>query len=181
MKRDNLSLKALIFLTTSLWCAIGEATTIKYQATNVSGSTWTYEYSVGNDSLGSAIEEFTIFFDLSLYQNLSVSGSPADWDSIVVQPDLLLPDDGYLDALALASGIGVGASQSGYAVQFEYLGTGQPGAQPFDIVDPTTLVTIETGTTEVVPVPAAVWLLLSGVVPLVATSARRRRCDISGS
>ena len=161
-------LQVTILIAASLWCSVGWSATITSLATNVTGSTWVYDYTVNNDSLGLAIEEFTVFFDPVLYQTLSVAGSPVDWDSIVVQPDLQLPDDGFFDLLALAGGIGVGSSLSGFSVQFEYMGLGTPGTQPFDIVNPANFQTLESGTTQVVPVPAAVWLLISGIVPLMA-------------
>jgi hypothetical protein len=172
-------LSALILIVASSWCSIGWSATITFGTTNVSGNIWTYDYSVSNNTLTSDIQEFTVFFDMGLYQNLSLAGSPVLWDSIVVQPDLQLPANGFFDSLALAGGIGVGASLSGFSVQFEYLGLGTPGAQPFDIVDPSTFLALESGvTTQVVPLPAAVWLLFSGMIPLIATAARRSRSKL---
>jgi MYXO-CTERM domain-containing protein len=70
-------------------------------------------------------------------------------------------------AWSYAGGIPVGGAVSGFAVQFDWLGSGAPGAQPFDIVDPQTLQPLFSGTT--VPEPAGLLLLaLAGLV------ARRR-------
>lgn len=106
-----------------------------------------YAYSV-TVALGEPrVEEFTIFFDSTLYQNLVVSAAPQDWDPLVIQPDSGIPSNGFFDALALIDGISPATSLGGFAVLFDFLGTGSPGAQRFDIVDPTTFVTLQTGFT----------------------------------
>jgi MYXO-CTERM domain-containing protein len=61
----------------------------------------------------------------------------------------------------------MGGGVSGFAVTFDWLGTGEPGAQPFDIVDPDTFEPIYSGTT--VPEPAA------GLMAMLAAAALRRR------
>lgn len=152
------------------------AATITYTATSLGGSNWRYDYAVANDTLGAALAEFTVWFALGQYSNLAVAASPADWDSLVVQPDPGLPDAGFFDALALDAGIAPGASRAGFAVSFTYLGAGTPGAQSFDVVNPSTFAKLETGTTSPVPLPGAGWL--AAVAALAAASrARRRTCD----
>lgn len=154
------------------------ATTVTYDLANISGNTWEYTYSVSNDTLAQDIEEFTIFFDLALYENLVATATPAGWDPLVIQPDPGLPDDGFYDALALtvAAGIAPGGALSGFGVQFDFLGVGTPGAQPFDIVDPLTFNTLDSGTTQLasVPVPAALWLFGSGLLGLVGAGTNNR-------
>ena len=112
------------------------AAVITFDASNVGGNTWQYDYVVANDSLGSDIEEFSIFFAPGSYENLSVFGTPVDWDSLVVEPDVEIPDDGWLDALALAGGIAPNSSLGGFSVRFDWLGQGAPGSQEFAIIDP---------------------------------------------
>jgi len=56
-------------------------------------------------------------------------------------------------------GIGVGETVSGFAVSFDWLGGGEPGPQTYEIVDPGTLATIDSGVT----VPEPTTLLLLGV------------------
>src|SRR5690606_36000186 len=109
--------------------------------------------------------EFTIQFQLGSSANLLVAESPAGWDSLVVQPDAGLPDDGFFDALALGAGIVSGAGLGGFAVSFDYLGAGTPGPQAFDIVDPGTFATLASGTTTAtaVPAPPAGWLLATAL------------------
>lgn len=123
------------------------ATTISFTTTNLSGNVWQYEYTVINDSLSSAIDEFTIHFDRDLFFNLNVEASPAGWDSIVVQPDPGIPADGFFDGLALGAGLAPGAAAAGFAVSFEFLGAGSPGSQPFDVVDPDSFNVVDSGMT----------------------------------
>jgi hypothetical protein len=105
------------------------------------------------------------------YRNLEVitpDPPAANWDELVVQPDPILHDDGFYDALALGAGILVGSQEAGFAVQFDWLGSGEPGPQPFDIVDPVTFQTKYSGTT--LPEPSAL-ILLAGAV----AAARRQQ------
>jgi len=153
------------FSGSSVW-----ATTINYNLTNIAGNTWEYTYTVSNDTLGIAIEEFTTFFAVGDYQNLVATATPVDWDPLVIQPDPGLSDDGFYDALDLtAVGIAVGDSLGGFSVQFDFLGTGTPGNQHFVIIDPITFDVLDSGFTQVsaVPVPAALWLFGSGILALL--------------
>ena len=151
------------------------ATTVFYEASNISGNTWEYSYTVNNDMLTVDIEEFTIFFDVGLYENLVATSTPVDWDPLVIQPDPFIPDDGFYDALALAAGISPGNSLGGFGVQFDYLGAGTPGVQGFDIVDPFTFDVLDSGFTQVVPLPAAIWLFVTGLLGMFGLGAAQNR------
>ena len=152
------------------------ATTVSYDVANISGNTWEYSYTLNNDTLGFAIEEFTIYFDYTAYENLISTAGPSGWDPLVIQPDTGLPDDGFYDALVISgSGIGVGGSLGVFSVQFDYLLGGTPGSQAFDIVDPFTFDVLDSGQTALtaVPVPATIWLLLSGLIGLAGVCRAR--------
>ena len=153
------------------------ATTVTYDLTNLTGTTWAYTYNVTNDTLVSSIDEFTIFFDVNLYANLAVDSTPASWDPIVIQPDTAIPDDGFYDALALSTGIAPGDSLGGFSVQFDFLGAGIPGEQFFDVVDPTTFASLDSGLTQAsaVPLPAAIGLFASGLAFFSAFELKSRR------
>ena len=137
-------------------------TKIQYEATDLGSGRWQYSYDVTNISLTGVIEEFTIWFDFRSFDNLSIEtpDPPAsDWDEIVVQPEQVLSDDGYYDALALGVGIGIGIGESvsGFSVSFDWLGAGEPGLQFYEIIDPDTFETIDSGYT--IPEPATIFLL----------------------
>ena len=102
------------------------AQTISYMATDVSGITWDYNYRITNNT-ASTISEFTIFASLGQYANLSVASSPSSFNSLVVQPDPAIPADGYFDAQANSAGLADGATLSGFAMQFTYLGSAAAG------------------------------------------------------
>jgi hypothetical protein len=159
--------RVLAALVIATFPSISQGTIIHFDATNVAGNQWLYDYSVTNDTLADPIDEFTIFFDLSLYANLGVFSSPGGWDSLVAQPDPSLPDDGFFDSLALVAGIGTGDTLQGFSVLFDWLGVGAPGAQPWLVVDPLTLVMLDAGvTTQVVRVsePGTLTLVLLGLL-----------------
>jgi hypothetical protein len=140
-------------------CAWASPLEISYVATQVAAERWQYTYTVENIALAPAIDEFTIWFDYGLYSNLAlpeVALGPGGWSEVIVQPDPLFHDDGFYDALATGGGLLPGGSETGFTVLFDWHGTGTPGAQRFDIVDPVTFTTVYSGTT--VPEPAAVAL-----------------------
>ena len=151
------------------------ATTITYDVTNIAGSTWEYSYTVNNDTLGFDIEEFTVYFDVGVYENLTlITPTPATWDPLVIEPDNFLSNDGYYDALALSAGIAPGNSLGIFSVRFDYLGGGTPGSQYFEIVDSFTFDLLDSGQTSPVPVPAAVWLFGSGLIGLIGVARRKK-------
>ncbi len=120
---------------------------VTYTATDISGSTWQYDYTVSNTVLSSNLTEFTTFFTLGQYSNLVTETSPGNWSPIAAQPDPSLPADGFYDALALDTGLAAGGSQGGFAVQFTYLGSGTPGSQLFNFVDSSSFTTLYAGQT----------------------------------
>lgn len=107
---------------------------IAYQTTQLGVDRWEYAYEVTNDT-AFEFTEFTIYFDRSLYADIAVEGSPADWDLLVVQPDGGIPANGFFDALALISGIAPGDSLGGFTASFTFLGQGIPGPQVFELLD----------------------------------------------
>jgi hypothetical protein len=121
------------------------------------------------------IEEFTIWFGYGLYDNLAVETPPVlppgGWDETVIQPEPVLEDDGAYDAKALGLGVEIGHTARPFAVSFNWLGDSlMPGSQFYEIIDPKTLQTIDSGQTILIPEPATVVLLgLGGLV------LRRRR------
>jgi hypothetical protein len=174
-------------LSFSIFCASAAtaAPIITYTATNVNGSTWTYQYTLTNMAPTGVVSEFTTWFDRNKYSNLSVVATPATWDSIAIQPDFGIPADGFFDSLSLGAGLGVNASLTGFSVRFNYLESGTPGAQPFEIINPSTFLTLYSGTTSLaasggsgtgtsVDAPAT-FALLS--VLLVALARTRRRTE----
>jgi hypothetical protein len=145
-------------------------TQIWYSAEELAGGRWQYNYEVANISLTGPIEEFTIWFQYGLYEKLSVETPPVlppgGWDEVVIQPEPVLEDDGAYDAKALAVGIEIGHTAGPFAVSFNWLGDSiMPGSQLYEIIDPVTLETIDSGMTKLIPEPATMLLLgLGGLV-----------------
>jgi len=151
------------------------ANTIFYTVDNLGGNRWEYNYTLENTG-ADPLEAFSIFFDLGVYENLTVTGSAADWDSLVFQPDPGLPDDGIFDSLSLGGLLNPGDILGGFSVAFDFLGIGMPADQFFEFYDPVDFSAIVDGLTieQVrVPEPATLGLLLSGLL-LLAFRMRRK-------
>jgi hypothetical protein len=96
----------------------------------------------------------------------------ADWDELILGSGVLV--SAAYDALALSGGIPDGASQSGFAVEFTWIGLGTPGAQPFEIFDPQTFEVLESGTTTPIPEASTLTLLAAGTALLARRSRFRQ-------
>lgn len=160
--------------------AISQATIINYTASSLGGSVWQYDYLIENDTLADPIAEFTIYFPETLYENLAVLSSPLEWDTIVIQPDIGLPANGFFDALSLSTGLAPGASAGLFSVTFTYLGTSSPADQFFDVYD-ANFNLLDSGTTSPlspVPEPNSFAMLILGLFFVIGYGFRRNtlRC-----
>ena len=167
--------KASLVLLTGMSCA--QATTIDYTATQLSGTRWRYDYTVHNDTLGSPLQDFTIYFNENLFTNLANESTQAGWDLLLIQPDTNIPAAGFFDGLAPGGGLAFGALADGFSVSFDYLGTGIPGRQAFSIYETLTWGEIEKGMTgsAAVPLPGTLSLFVLG---LAAGAVQRRRGSV---
>jgi hypothetical protein len=128
----------LLFLCIVCVSNPANAVTIAYEESDLPDTTpgedlWKYNYTVSNH-LFALNEGFSIFFDPLKYSNLENPAPPvnSDWDVLVLQPDVFLPDDGVYDALALA---GNPSLLDAFSISFVWLGAGTPGSQPFSLHD----------------------------------------------
>jgi hypothetical protein len=163
------------------------ATIIEYDVLDLGGSNYRSTYTVINDgSLGPGvpITLFDIEFDPSLYLESSLTittpaALQAQWDELIFPSVPGLP--AVYDVFALGGGVAHGASVSGFSIEFQWLGSGLPGSQLFQIydVDPVTGATtlLETGLTRAraipMPEPQTSWLLMLGAVGILGAAGRR--------
>lgn len=147
----SLQRKMVLSMVSVLWIAFfpisGSAAVITFTPTLLADTQWRVDYAVTAGASDLSIDEFTIFFDPTRFTNLVVDSVPSAWDPVIIQPDTGIPAEGFFDALALVFGISPGTSLGGFSVSFELLGSGTPGIQRFDIVDPNTYATLSTGFT----------------------------------
>ena len=183
------------------WCALAKASVVSgitSTYTPLGGNQWSLELNVANLGEPTPISEFTIYFSERHFTNLSLTGHPSTWDTIVIQPDLGIPAPGFLDGLVLdtSNALGIGTGQGGFALTFALLGPDQPFSLPFDLFDEN-LAPIGSGFTTVsingvpgvgaVPEPRSVWLVLLGLVGASAAPCRSRAkhkatvCDSSAT
>jgi hypothetical protein len=158
----------LLSATAGLYPAFSD-TMIQYEVTDLGDNVptqdrWEYRYFVSGFTFA-ANQGFTIWFDQSLFAQLETPLPPnPQWDVLVLQPDLALPDSGAFDALALLSTPSLALP---FAVDFVSL-AGTPGSQLFDInqfdSQGNLVQVIESGVTVprqsgTVPEPGTLWLI----------------------
>ena len=174
------STQLFTFLLALLVAPASHAIMIEYEALDLADTTsgknlWQYTYYVSDRDFLTG-QGFSIWFGLGLYDNLApVSVSP-NWNAFAAQPDPLLPDAGFYDALAQVDHASLA---SPFSVQFFWLGNGTPGSQVFDLYNLSSgsFVVTDSGNTVLrgitpVPLPASLWLMLSGIAAV--WWARRR-------
>jgi len=114
-------------------------------------------------------------FDYSLFGDLEAFPAPlnTDWDMLTLNPDLLLPDNGVYDAMALMDAASL---LDPFTVSFVWLGSGRPGCQAFDIYD-SSFQTIESGwtTSGATPVPESGTMTFVGVGLIGLAGWRKNR------
>ena len=132
--------------------ATADSLPVIYSLINLGGGEFQYDYSIyNNGTLGSGVpvQLFDVAFDPALYSGLSiVTPNPlaSNWTEQIFPPvgssaadfDVSTPQNG---------GIPVGSTVSGFAVDFTWLGQGQPGSQPFQVFDPNSFAQLQSGNT----------------------------------
>jgi hypothetical protein len=119
-----------LFSATAAFADVLEST-----VTPLGTNQWRYDYTLNNTLAGLNFNEMTVYFDPALFTQLVAPSAPGNWDALLVQPDPGLPDNGFLDVLSLSGRMTYGTSETGFSVTFNFLGTGTPGPQSFDLID----------------------------------------------
>lgn len=144
------------------------ATSINYTLAPLGGNNWKYDYAVSNNTLGSPLEDFLVYFpdastSSNFAYNLTSASVPAGWTGALTQPSAV-DLGGYYEAYG--GSIAVGGSLSGFGVQFTYNGTAPLGSQHFEVYD-SNYNLLDSGQTTPggapVPEPATITLLGIGV------------------
>lgn len=157
----------LFLLVLAIYCPTSSAVLINTETTNLGGQDWSMEISVTNNDQASGINEFTLYFDETLFSNLTLISSPTGWDSLVVQPDALL-GAGFFDSYSAAP-LALGQNISGFVVGFKSLATNLPTHWAFDVYADN-LVYLASGDSETkvssVPESSSLLLMMLGLLAL---------------
>ena len=151
-------LTALVFFSTK---AI--ATIISYEASYISGTTWEYSYTV-SDHVFNTGDSFEIVYELGAYENITDISHGSDWNVTTLDP-VNIP--GWFSFNGIYNGTASTDNPSlidPFVVQFDWLGTGDPSTQPFNVFAAGNwMMPIETGITESssssIPEPSTIFLI----------------------
>jgi hypothetical protein len=160
------------------------ATEILYTLTDLGSGNWEYDYTVSNTQLAVPLGDFVVYFpDVAsssyLDYTLISSTEPTGWTGFLSQPSAI-DLGGYYEAYNWSTPIGVGATLSGFSVQFHYAGTAELGSQYFEVYDEN-LALVDSDYTKagggppVVPEPSTIILLGSGIAGLGMARKKLRK------
>ena len=130
--------------------------TIDYELTALAAvNRYEYRYTVTNLSLAVPVGWFSTDFDTALYDEASLlitSPGLSDWSEQILASVLGTPAQ-YDAYKTIGAALGIGDSETGFTVQFTWLGAATPGSQAFTVYDPSTLGVLDTGRTTVLAGP----------------------------
>jgi len=177
MKKQYLSLAMAAMLTLGAAGLANASNAISYAALNLADvnmgeDLWRYTYTVTGDSFATGTG-FAIDFETSLFvlPELQQTAPNSDWD-VWTYTSSYDPEFAVYDAYALVDNASL-ANQ--FSVDFVWAGGAEgPGAQYFVVYNQNDGTVLQHGMTAPVPVPAAVWLLGSGLAALAGSGLRKR-------
>ena len=114
-------------LWTGLFASSLSAGSIQVQVTTLGSSSYRFTYFLSNFTF-QANQELAIQFDPTLFATLSNPVAPAGFSVVLLQPNNPPGATGYFSARALVSNPSLLGQ---FSVDFLYLGSGYPAAQPF--------------------------------------------------
>jgi len=145
----------------------------------VGGNLWRYDYEIQNLGLSPYVSWMTVFVDddnvdHSDYASLPGALAPADWTVTVTEPTIPIPGFDnpwrvHYEIAHVAGAILPGESLGGFSLSFTWKEDYLPGPQSFQIGDGIS----ENGETQVVPEPATLILLGSGLAGLALFGRRK--------
>jgi hypothetical protein len=166
--------------------ASSSATTIYYNVSFISGTTYQYDYTVVNDTLSVPLTDFIVYFPSQFsasnfdYSNITPFAAPAGWTGIGYEPSAL-DLGGAAEHFNFGSGIPAPppvSSLAGFEVRFDYTGTIALGIQDFEVYD-ANFSLIDSGQTQPipgqVPEPGSLLLLGTGALAILGLRLGRNR------
>jgi len=177
MKKQYLSLAVAAMLTLSAAGLANASNAISYTALNLADENagddlWRYTYTVTGDSFATGTG-FAIDFEKSLFvlPERQQTAPNSDW-YIQTYTSEFESTIAVYDAYALVDNASL-ADQ--FSIDFVWTGEAAgPGTQYFAVYNQNEGTVLQNGMTSPVPVPAAVWLLGSGLATLAGSRLRKR-------
>ncbi|MHC6647387.1 hypothetical protein ACYTPF_12510 [Alteromonas sp. HB246098] len=124
------------------------AALIEHSLKKIDSSSYEVEFAIFNTS-SAPVKAFTLYFDYDFFAGISITSTPADWDSFAVQPDQILGvnEPGFADFYSSTVAIGPNNYLKGVLITFDWNGMGEIASAPFyfETYDPSTFAVLSSG------------------------------------
>lgn len=150
----------------ALFCAAANAGILQFETTALGGDIWRYRYTLQGQAPSGGFDGLTVYFEPTSFGHLTNLAVPVDCDPLLIQPDIGIPADGFLDLLHLGGLLNGSFGPVEFSVDVEFLGNGFPGSQRFELYvsEPFDVVTSsETQQAAAVPEPATFALVATAL------------------
>lgn len=101
----------------------------------ISGQRWEADYVIANESSSTPIKGLRVTFPANSYDNIAIITTPSTWDAISANPDTVIGANGIYEIFTITSEIIDGDPLKGIRLEFDWLKSGSPSSQSFEIIN----------------------------------------------